>query len=375
MKQTIFKPNYQQGLVNLSNSILKHYGLTTHHSTLSELDDVLATHSYQTICLLVLDGMGMDMLEHNLPENSFLRSHIKMPISSVYPPTTTAATTSIYSGLTPQEHGYAGWQCYFKEYDCCVELFRNLDYYTQEKLSGSVIDDFLSYEKLFEQVEKSGTAKGYGIAQPWGNFEIKDFDDICNHISELSHKKEKKFILSYWRQPDSVMHKTGCYSQETKETISSLNDKLEKMAKKLEDTLLIVTADHGLLDIAKSVNLNEIKEIDNCLRLPPAVEPRTTVFYLKPECEETFIKEFNRHFGDEYLLMSSAEYMKEGYLGEGQEHPKLREFLGDYVALAVGDTIIQYQTKNGVEPENFKGHHAGLSAKEMLVPLIIYTHT
>lgn len=375
MKQNIFKPDYQHGLVNLSNSILKHYKLESKHSSLKELDEALSKKDYQTVCLLVLDGMGIDMLEHNLPENSFLRSHIKTSISSVYPPTTTAATISIYSGLTPQEHGYAGWQCYFKEYDRCIELFRNIDFYTQQKVPCSITQDFLNYEKLYEKIEKSGVARGYGVAMPWGNFEIKDFDDICYHISNLSHQKEKKFILSYWRQPDSVMHTTGCYSQDTKETILNLNNKLEELIETLEDTLLIITADHGLINISKATNLNEIKELDDCLRCPPAVEPRTMTFYLKPGMEDIFTKTFNQYFGEEYLLMSSDEYIKQGFLGSGQEHPKLREFVGDYVALALGDTIIQYQTKDGVAPVDYKAHHAGLSAKEMLVPLIVFPNT
>lgn len=287
MKQKIFKPDYQNSLVSLSNSILKHYGLPARHQTLPELDAALAEKNPRTVILLVLDGMGTDMLEHNLPENSFLRSHIIKPISSVYPPTTAAATTSIYSGLPPLEHGWAGWQCYFEEYGRCVELFRNFDYYTQQPLSTPSPEQIMGFKRLNEQIAESGAAEGYGVAQPWGNFEVKSFDDICRILEKLSRKDEKKFVLAYWKNPDGIMHKTGCYSEETKNCITSLNAKLEALYQALEDSMLIVTADHGLLDIKDSVLLNEIKELDDCLRLPPALNPGRSRFMSNREERQT----------------------------------------------------------------------------------------
>ena len=71
--------------------------------------------------------------------------------------------------------------------------------------------------------------------------------------------------------------------------------------------------------------------------------------------------------------MTSDEYLRQGYAGEGPMHPKFREFLGDYMALATGDRILQYQTPDGIDSVEFKAHHAGLTPKEMLVPLIVHT--
>ena len=213
MPSEICRPDYNHCLVNLTNSIRKHYGLKPYHSTLAELDKALEEHNYRTVILLVLDGLGIDVLEKNLPENSFFRENIKDEITSVYPPTTTVATTSIYSGLCPCEHGWAGWQAYFKEYDKSIELFRNVDFYTQEKVGGNVAKEHLIFERINESINKSGNAVGYGVAQPWGNFEINDFADLCKTLTKLSKKDEKKFVLSYWKYPDAVMHRTGCIAK------------------------------------------------------------------------------------------------------------------------------------------------------------------
>ena len=189
MKQKIFKPDYQNSLVSLSNSILKHYGLPARHQTLPELDAALAEKNPRTVILLVLDGMGIDMLEHNLPENSFLRSHIIKPISSVYPPTTAAATTSIYSGLPPLEHGWAGWQCYFKEYGRNIEPFLKRDFYTGKSLDIDVGKEFLSHKKLFEQINEQGKYKAYGVARFFGGYNVQTMSDVCNKIAGFQKQK------------------------------------------------------------------------------------------------------------------------------------------------------------------------------------------
>lgn len=367
----VCKPDYKNSLVNLANSILQYFECPIHHSTLPTLDDFLQ-NEYQTVVLLVLDGMGVDMLENNLSENSFLRRHLAQKISSVFPPTTTAATTSIYTGLTPQEHGWAGWQCYFKEYGRNVEPFLKRDFYTGKSLDVDVGKEFLSHKKLFEQINEQGKYKAYGVARFWGGYNVETMNDVCGKIAELSKGKDKKFILAYYKEPDSTMHRTGCYSKKTQTKIKSLDRHVEAMARKLKNALLIVTADHGLIDISEDVRLEKIREIDECLRLPPAIEPRAVAFYVKEDKKEQFEKEFNKRFGQDFILLSSDEYIKQGYAGEGILHPKFREFLGDYMALATGDRILQYQTPDGIDSVEFKAHHAGLTEKEMIVPLIIY---
>lgn len=372
MKQKICKPDYKRCLVNLSNSILKYYGLPQKHSSLPELDEMLDKKKYRNVVLLQMDGMGVDMLEHNLPADSFLRAHIKSTITSVYPSTTAAATTSTYSGMTPLEHGFAGWQCYFEEYDSHVILFRNFDFYTGKPLGFNVTSEHMPYKMLYEQIRDSGNAKAYGVSKPWGDFHVESFDELCAKLEELAREKEPKFIMSYWINPDGYMHKTGCYSAVTRKAMTEFDAGLRNLSAKLEDTLLIITADHGLLDIGKSIRLDKIPELNECLRLAPGLEPRANAFYIKPEFMDVFPKRFNKLLGEEFILLTAEDYIREGYAGEGNEHPGFREFLGDYMALGIGDTIIQYEVPGGLEAVNYFGHHAGLSEKEMLIPLIIY---
>lgn len=76
---SICPPDYDNSLVNLSNSFLRHFDCPQWHSTLSPLDEQLAERRCKNVILLVLDGMGMDMLKHNLQEDSFFAA-ILLPI-------------------------------------------------------------------------------------------------------------------------------------------------------------------------------------------------------------------------------------------------------------------------------------------------------
>ena len=49
-----------------------------------------------------------------------------MNIDAVFPATTTASTTSVLSGKNPNEHGWLGWDLYFKEFDKTISIFPNM---------------------------------------------------------------------------------------------------------------------------------------------------------------------------------------------------------------------------------------------------------
>ena len=74
---------------------------------------------------MLYDGMGSNILKRNLSSNSFLNKNKLMNIDAVFPATTTASTTSVLSGKNPNEHGWLGWDLYFKEFDKTISIFPN----------------------------------------------------------------------------------------------------------------------------------------------------------------------------------------------------------------------------------------------------------
>ena len=64
-------PDYNNCLVNLSNSILKRFGARTTAGTLSLADKYLEGE-YKNVVLLILDALGTSIVERHLEKNGFL---------------------------------------------------------------------------------------------------------------------------------------------------------------------------------------------------------------------------------------------------------------------------------------------------------------
>ena len=71
------KNDYNNCLTNLACSIRKHFGLPYHHKTLGKVDELLADDP-KNVILILLDGMGSNILDRTLDSNSFfLHNHRK----------------------------------------------------------------------------------------------------------------------------------------------------------------------------------------------------------------------------------------------------------------------------------------------------------
>lgn len=360
----ILYPDYNNCIANLACSVLKYFGVeTTGNDPLAAAEKMLCK-PYKNVVVLLLDGMGVNILEENLDQNGFFRRNLRSVYSSVFPPTTVAATTSIDSGLFPARHGWLGWDCYFKEIDKTVTVFRNTDEHGQEAAGYNVAWRYRPYQRVADRVKRAGF-QAYDVT-PFAAPYPQTFQDVCDLISGYCKEEGRKYIYGYWYEPDGIMHSTGCFSDESKAVLRQLEKQAEALAETLEDTLLIVTADHGHIN-SRGAAVTDYPKLMQCLVRVPSIEPRAVNFFVKEGFEKQFEAEFEKNFQHEFLLLTRAEVMEKKLFGTGQEHEKLDEMLGDYLAVAISDLSI-YNTRE--ERDRFIGVHAGLTEGEMRIPLI-----
>ena len=381
MSSKIAFPDYNNCIMGIPNSITRHYGAKSNHPGLKLLDSALE-HEYKNVVFMIYDGMGTQMLKDNLSKDSFLRQNIKSEISSVFPPTTVAACTSYYSGQSPFEHGWLGWALYFKEFDKQIEVFTGTEFFSREPSGQTDLGNtIMPFESIYSKIDKATNkeVKTYSLypsyiarpADPETVLGYETIDEMLSLTTTLCKTDGKKFILAYYPQPDSTAHKTGCTSIEVKAILEDMNAKTAAFCNNLEDTLVIISADHGHIDVDKDVFLNEIPELDNCLLRPPSIEPRAASIFVKPGMEDTFAQLFDKHLGEDFLLFSKQRVFDMGLFGPGKGHIRYNGFIGDFVAAATGTTLLRYQLPDNPEPVKFLSHHAGLTSAEMYVPLIL----
>jgi len=363
---TITWPDYQNSIANLPNSILKKFGMKTVGDTLPLLNQYLEK-DYKNIVVILLDGMGVNILEKNLDKDGFFRTHLVGAYSSTFPPTTVAATTSIMSGLAPCEHGWLGWDCYYPQVDKNVTVFLNTEQGTEIPAADyNVPWKYTGYESIFDRFEEAGL-EAHAVTPFVAPFP-DSFEKILRQVEELCQNPGEKYIYAYWNEPDHIMHEAGCFSEVSKQMVRTLQEQVAALCKRLKDTLVIVTADHGHMD-SKGVSITDYPSLMECLVRLPSVEPRALNLFIKEGKEKQFETEFKRLFGEKFMLLTKQEVIDRKLFGIGKEHPCFQSMLGDYLAIAVDDLSI-YNTVE--EAEQFIGVHAGLTEDEMRIPLIVF---
>lgn len=380
MKEVIF-PNYTKSILNTMATVLHHYGIQSDYTDIDLLKTSL-NKNYQNIVFMVFDGMGTEMLNRNLQVTDILNRETKMQLTSVFPSTTTAAMTAYYSGKSPNEHGWLGWSLYFKEYGRCIDTFINTDSYSGEVLNAPHAGyTLMPYLHVLDQIESvtHNQVRSYMIEPNYINYQgkntkigVETVQQLFAEIEQLCQQNDQsKFIFCYWPDPDKTMHTSGCYSEETIKKITEINHLFEDLTQKTENTLFIVSADHGLIDVEPTTWLNEYPTLTDCFLMPPCIEKRALSFFIKPEKKLEFKEQFNALFDHDFLLFTKEEAFEKRLFGLGTSHTKTLDFVGDYLACATGTKVLGYQTLTQHKKFDFAATHAGLTKEEMVVPLII----
>lgn len=358
--------NYKECITNIGCSILKHFNLEHRHNGICEIDKILENNEYKNIVVILCDGMGSELLSNTLEPGSFLLENTVKNINSVYPSTTTAATTSILSGLNPVEHGWLGWDLYIKPVNKIVTMFLNTLKDTDELVSNDhVSQKYFPYESIVERINKDTLHTGKEIF-PFGNDAYYDFDDMLTKIKKETQENGKKYVYAYYENPDSLLHNFGVGSDEVIQNITNIDEKLSEFSKELKDTLLIITADHGHIN-CNPITLSEDTEIFKLIDGDIWIEARFTAFRVSDENIAEFTQIFRSKYSKDFELYTKEEIKESGIFGDGEPNELFEESLGDLFAIATGDKYFRYNNNSVL----LKSMHAGITREEMSIPLII----
>ena len=360
------KNNYQDCLTNIACSIRKYFGLTSPHQTNSFLDQLLEERKPSNVVMILFDGMGSRILERSLDKNSFFLKQRVKDITTVFPATTTAATTSIRTGLNPVEHGWLGWDTYIEPIDKTITLFLN-----SEKGKEELCEEFLTVKDLLATKTIASEINEIGLYQarelfPFGENKYSNLDEMLERIKKEVNSSGKKFIYAYDDEPDHSMHILGPDSEEVKRLIKVRNDKIEALCKELTDTVVIVLADHGHIQV-EPIYLNDYPEVVNMLERTPSIEQRAVSFKVKEGLQDKFKEKFQELLGEYFSLYDKEEVINSQLFGDGKPNLLFNSAIGDFIAIAENSNKCLISEGDRV----LFSHHAGYTEEEIVVPLIV----
>ncbi len=366
MKKLI-KPNWKKSNLNVSATLASFLGAPNKNATLPLLEKELGK-GYKNIVFICFDGLGTNPIEKNLDNNSLLKQNIKQVLTSTFPSTTTNATTSLICNKQPLEHGWFGWSLHFDEINRNLDIYLHSDSQTNEHVDF----DYPLSDNSDCYFDHANTDFSINTVLPCyvkvknqeNNIVIENEKELCDAIRNICAKDGKQFIYSYFPEPDSTMHDFGVSSEQAKTKIQNINTEIEKLYDDLSNTLIVITADHGQIDVEGFVEFYKDKEMNDMLSCTPFLDARTPAFIVKQGKEKEFEKLFKKRYGKDFKLFKTKDLIRKKYFGN---HGKFGHLLGNYIAIGT------YTHKQFLSHENatrFKGHHTSLT-EEMLVPLII----
>lgn len=360
------------------------------------------------VVILLIDAMGYDQLKTGmaagaLPGLSAATGHPSnffMPLTSVYPSTTTTALTSVATARTPQEHGVMGTTNYFPELGSLVNLIRFTPAaggspFTDDQLNP---DSFVPVANVYRRMEEAGvvsehinfyafqkssisrftTANSAAKFVPY-HTPATAFATLREHLlSKPADGSLKSFTYCYVDTLDTVAHRygplTSNYMAELASLDFSLNRELFQALPGRSDILLCLVADHGqrLMNPQKVAWIHEHPELCRLLAAPIAGERRLTYLHLRPGTVEIAREYVEQHFGEEFLILGRDEALEMGLFGLSNQvvSSQARDRLGDLLMLPRQDWITrQFVGANDSGPGS-AGVHGGLSRAEMLIPFL-----
>lgn len=379
-------PDYQGGsLVNLMASLQNGLGGSTHHcDTLAGLDAAqVAAHRH--VLLWIIDGLGYNYLRAH-PGAAQLNRSLRGSVSSVYPPTTTSAITTLLTGDAPQQHGLTGWHMYFRELDTILAVLpgRSRDGVFGRGAATVDMAALLGHVPFADRIGvAAGTVVPAAIARSGFNlahlgrarlYGYEGLDGLLDSIATALCRDGCRFVHAYWPGLDGIGHMQGIHSAAAHHHLLELERTFTHLCERLRgtDTLIIVCADHGQIDTSPDsrLDLDDHPALRALLVRPLCGEPRSVYCYLQAGCAREF-----DHYAASALhgvarALPAALLLEQHWFGPGAAHPELARRIGDRVLLMQSN----YTLKDWLPQEQrvtLVGAHGGLSMDELQVPLIV----
>ena len=381
-------PDYQGGgIVNLMASLQVGLGGSRHDYRPLERLPPERVRDHRQVLLLVIDGLGLNYLRAH-PQAEFLNRHLAGGITSVFPPTTATAITTFLTGEAPQQHGLTGWHMYFRELGSVQAVLPGRARYGGGGLGEAGIDvsRLLALRPFADRIGVPAyTVSPSSIATSDFNRALlgaarliayDGLDDMLRRCIELLRAPGQKYLYAYWPELDSLGHRHGIGSDAARRHLLELDRAVDRLVEAIDgsDTMVIVCADHGQIDVAaqRRIDLGQHPALSDCLVLPLCGEPRAVYCYLKPGHEDRFDDYVRRELAKVSDSLPSRYLIGAGWFGLGQAHPRLHERIGDRV-LVMEDGYLLKDWLPQEKRSELIGVHGGLTADELRVPLVVAT--
>ncbi|WP_459194335.1 alkaline phosphatase family protein [Halosimplex sp. J119] len=349
------------------------------------------------VVVAVLDSLGWHRWRRDADDHRFL-SRLEergavTPLTSVASASTTPAITSVHTGATPAEHGVLGCDAALPGAETIVRPFQHdvrpdlAEASTEPPLE---VGDYVGVEPVYARMEQEGIESR--VIQPAETLDTEyanavfrgarqiPFDDPSDGARTLRNAlaDARGPSYTYWYTPilDDLTHEYGPDAGAYHDALGRVTRYLSRAlydgvgAETAEETLLIVTADHGAIPLDSGADgylrVLDIDGVEERLRrrdgepMPPFGDPRACHLAVEPG-EVSAVVEAIESAGATAITRERARTLE---LFGPADAPGW-ERCGD-VIVTDDDRALGYPSMEKVA--DFAGIHGGFTPREMGVP-------
>jgi len=328
------------------------------------------------IVLLIIDGLGW----HQLTSRSALAptltgaAGIERSITSVTPTTTACALTSIATGRPPSDHGLLGYRLATADGEIMnalrwtVGTCRPRD--ARQEVPAPAYQPYPPFPGASRPVPvvSRGEFGGTGFtaahlgASPLAGYKVTS--SLVVEVGRLVSAGEP-FVYAYYDGIDKVAHEHGLgpyYDAELQAVDRMVGDIASTLA---PGAVVVVSADHGQVDIGTNVELLG-REVMDATRFLSG-EGRFRWLHSCPGAADDLLATVRERYRDTTWVMSRDQLIDEGWFG-GPLRDGVIDRLGD-VAL-IPHAPVAFLDPADAGESTLAARHGSLTADEMLVPLL-----
>ena len=362
-------PSYGYGtLAELGASILASVGGSGRN--------VLGLPQVRRACLLIVDGLGWELLRAHPAAAPFL-SELAMnarPLTAGFPATTVTSLTTLGTGLLPGQHGALGYQVIIPGQNRLLNGLRWDDRIDPEQwqpqptiYERAVAAGIAAYYVASRAFRRSGLTRA---AMRGARYLPADsMGALAGEAALALDDCESAIVTVYHGDLDATGHAFGVGSEAWYYQLTHVDKLAEQIAGALPDsTALYVTADHGMVDVPPEDRIDADRELE--MRHGVALlggEGRARHVYARPGAAADVLAIWREILGNRAWVASRDEAIKDGWFGPVD--PGMAPRIGDVVAAPTRNWAI-VATETEPRESALVGMHGSLTAADQLIPML-----
>jgi predicted AlkP superfamily pyrophosphatase or phosphodiesterase len=335
--------------------------------------------SSKSACVVLVDGLGVGNIKSASAYARFLSEALigTKPLYCGFPTTTATSIVSLATGKESGDHGFIGYRVFDRSISRPINFLNDL------------VDDLdpLKYQQLetiSERAKNLGVAcyvvgpasyatSGFTKATMRGAIYVsaEKISDRFSRAAELL-SKTGNLVYLYIPELDQAAHRFGTSSNEWLNLLENLDSDVRSFSKEIpKNALVVLTADHGIVDVPKSqhIYLDEHEDLFEDLVMVGG-DPRVAYLYWPEGFDlNSKIPEIEQRFEGKLAVLTASELVQSGWLTSIVESAK--SWVPDLILVCVQNAAVYHRHFAKAKSLEMVGQHGSWSKQEREVPFII----